>query len=238
MGIDAKGFAYGLERGLDYVFWTSLRTGHIKPVLKSALAKDREKIVVATGPTTVAYWGSALRSAVESKLEELGTDYIDVFHLFWLGRQTAWTEGTVEALVRAREEGKVRAIAISIHDRERAGRLAADSPLDLFMLRYNAAHPGAERDVFPHFKKPRPAVVAYTATAWKRLFKRPSGWTGPVMTAGDCYRFCLSSDHVDVVLGGVRSEKELDENLAALEKGALSSEEEGWMRAFGQAVHG
>ena len=53
-------------------------------------------------------------------------------------------------LVRLREEGKVRAIGISIHDRERAGKLAESSPLDLFMIRYNAAHPGAERDIFPH----------------------------------------------------------------------------------------
>jgi aryl-alcohol dehydrogenase-like predicted oxidoreductase len=237
MGIDAKGFEAGIERGLDYVFWTSFRTGHIKPVLRRALAKQRDKMVVATGPTAV-YWGSAVESAVDSKLRELETDYLDIFHLFWVGRGSAWTEGTVEALLRAKEQKKVRAIAISIHDRERAGKLAADSPLDLFMLRYNAAHPGAEHDVFPHFKSPRPAVVAYTATSWKRLLKKPSGWSGPVMTAGDCYRFCLTSPFVDVVLAGVKSEKELDENIAAIEKGPLDGEEDGWMRAFGKAVHG
>ena len=35
----------------------------------------------------------------------------------------------------------VRALAVSIHDRPRAGRLASDSPLDVLMIRYNAAHP-------------------------------------------------------------------------------------------------
>jgi len=68
------------------------------------------------------------------------------------------------------------------------------------MIRYNAAHPGAERDIFPHLAKRNPNVVAYTATRWRRLLSAPRGWTGPVMTAGDCYRFCLSSAHVDVVL--------------------------------------
>jgi hypothetical protein len=106
------------------------------------------------------------------------------------------------------------------------------------MIRYNAAHPGAERDVFPRLARRRPAVVAYTATSWRKLLKAPRGWTGPVMTAGDCYRFCLSSPHVDVVLTGPRDVRELRENLAALEQGPLSAEEARWMRDFGARVHG
>lgn len=107
-----------------------------------------------------------------------------------------------------------------------------------FMLRYNAAHPGAEREVFPHLEKRHPAVVAYTATSWRKLLKKPRGWDGAPMTAGDCYRFCLSSPHVDVVLTGPASEAQLDENLKALDAGALSPDEDAWMRRFGQAVHG
>ncbi|HEY0094936.1 MAG TPA: hypothetical protein VGB96_11445, partial [Archangium sp.] len=120
----------------------------------------------------------------------------------------------------------------------RAGKLAEDSPLDALMIRYNAAHPGAERDIFPHLDKRKPALVAYTATDWRRLLKRPRGWEGRVPTAGDCYRFCLSNPHVDVVLTGPASLAQLEENLAALERGPLSSEELEWMRRFGQAVHG
>ena len=37
------------------------------------------------------------------------------------------------------------------------------------MIRYNAAHPGAEQDVFPHLAARQPAVVAYTATSWRKL---------------------------------------------------------------------
>ena len=80
--------------------------------------------------------------------------------------------------------------------------------------------------------------MAYTATDWRKLLKRPAGWDGPVPTAGDCYRFCLSNPHVDVVLNGPASLAQLDENLAALEKGPLSSEELEWMRRFGKVVHG
>ncbi len=57
-------------------------------------------------------------------------------------------------------------------------------------------------------------------------------------TAGDCYRFCLTSPDVDVVLTGPRNVAELRDNLAALDKGPLSPEEMVFMRDFGRAVHG
>ncbi len=241
MGIDAPGFEHALDRGLDYVFWTHMRTGHIKPVLKKAFARDRERYVLATGPS-VGFFGMNVRSAAESVLRDLGTDYIDVLQLMWLGRASAWTDGTVDALLKLKEEGKIRTIGISIHDRPRAGEMAQSEPerLRMFMLRYNAAHPGAERDVFPHMTlgESKQAVVAYTATSWRKLLKKPRSWDAAPMTAGDCYRFCLSSPYVDVVLAGVKSARELDENLAVLEKGPLSPEEDAWMRAYGKAVHG
>jgi len=58
------------------------------------------------------------------------------------------------------------------------------------------------------------------------------------MNPGDCYRFCLSSPHVDLVLTGPRSQRELEENLAGLARGPLSADESEWMRRFGAAVHG
>jgi predicted aldo/keto reductase-like oxidoreductase len=57
-------------------------------------------------------------------------------------------------------------------------------------------------------------------------------------TAGDCYRFCLASPHVDVVLTGPRNVGELRENLAAVDRGPLSPAELEEMRVFGRAVHG
>jgi aryl-alcohol dehydrogenase-like predicted oxidoreductase len=171
-------------------------------------------------------------------LKELGTEYIDVFQLFWLGRMSALTPSTVDALVSLRESGKVRAIGVSIHNRKRAGRLAEDSPLDMLMIRYNAAHTGAEQDIFPYIAKPRPAIVAYTATRWGGLLKRPKGWDGPLMTASDCYRFCLSNPHVDLVLTGPKNRRQLQENISHFkENGPLSEQELRWIRNFGQIVH-
>ncbi|AKJ07521.1 putative aldo/keto reductase [Archangium gephyra] len=235
-GIDEAGLGAALERGLNYIFWTP-RQGRLTRVLREALKRDRERFVLCAGPSFGWFPGQVRRGA-ERALKVLGTDYLDLYQLYWLSRMSAWTEGTVEELQKLKQEGKVRALGVSIHDRPRAGKLAEDSPLDLLMIRYNAAHPGAERDIFPHLEKRKPALVAYTATDWRRLLKRPRGWEGRVPTAGDCYRFCLTNPHVDVVLTGPASLAQLDENLAALERGPLSSEELEWMRRFGQVVHG
>jgi aryl-alcohol dehydrogenase-like predicted oxidoreductase len=234
-GIDEQGIEEGLTR-CRYVFWNP-RASRMTAPLQRALKRDRAGYVVAGGPT-LAYFPGQLGKYVERARLILDTDYLDVLQLYWLGKMSRYSERMEEEMVRLREAGLVRGLGVSIHDRPRAGRLAEDSPLDLLMIRYNAAHPGAEQDVFPRLEKRRPAVVAYTATSWRKLLTAPRGWTGPVMTAGDCYRFCLSSPHVDVVLTGPKNVSELRENLKALEQGPLSEEEQRWMREYGRLVHG
>ena len=235
-GIEGGDLDWALEHGVNYVFWPPNARGMTDP-LKAALKRDRESILLASGPT-LGYFGGSVRRACERLLKKLDTDYLDVFQLFWLGRASAWRKSTMDALVSLRESGMIRAIGVSIHDRKRAGRLVEDSPLDMLMIRYNAAHPGAEHDIFPHLAKRRPAMVAYTATRWRGLLKRPKGWSGQVMTASDCYRFCLSNPHVDLVLTGPKNRRELEDNLRDLrEKGPLSEEETLWIRDFGRVVH-
>ncbi|HZW36813.1 MAG: aldo/keto reductase [Deltaproteobacteria bacterium] len=233
--LDEAGCREALDR-VQYVFWTPRMKG-LTVALRAALSRDRDRYVVSAGPL-LGYTAGAVRRAAVAALRSLGVDTLDVFQLYWLGKMSLLTGAVQEELVKLREEGKVRLLGVSIHDRPRAGKLAEDSILDLLMIRYNAAHPGAEQDIFPHLARRRTAIVAYTATAWRRLLRAPRGWKGRVPTAGDCYRFCLSSPHVNIALTGPRNVGELRENLAALEKGPLSPEEMHFMREFGRAVHG
>ena len=219
---------------MNYVFCTR---PVLFPAVRDAIRRDREKLVVATGPV-IGHFRFTIRRAAERLLRTLGTDYLDVFHLFWAGKLSSIGPRTLDEMARLKEEGKIRAIGISIHDRQRAARLVDDSPVDLFMLRYNAAHPGAEQEVFPHLERRRPAVVAYTATSWRKLLRPPKGWSGAPMTAGECYRFCLGSPDVDVVLTSPASRAELEANLADVTRGPLDAGRLDEVRAFGRAVHG
>jgi aryl-alcohol dehydrogenase-like predicted oxidoreductase len=234
-GIDEAGIEEGLER-CRYVFWNP-RAARMTAPLQRALKKDRAGYVVAGGPT-LTYFPGQLATYVERARLILDTDYLDVLQLYWLGKMSRFSKKMEEEMVRLREAGLVRGLGVSIHDRPRAGRLAEDSALDLLMIRYNAAHPGAEVDVFPHLARRRPAVIAYTATAWRRLLRAPRGWRERPATAAECYRFCLSSPGVDVVLCSPASRDQLREDLAAVTRGALDADEMDFMRRLGRAVHG
>jgi aryl-alcohol dehydrogenase-like predicted oxidoreductase len=235
-GIDEDAVRAAMDRGVNLFLWTMRAKGLANP-LREALKQRRETVAVV-GYATMGWFGWGVRRDAESLLRKLGTDYLDVYQLGWLGVASSWTSSTERELVHLRESGKVRSIGVSIHNRKRAGELARSAPLDQLMIRYNAAHPGAEQDLFPCIRDGKPSILAYTATDWRRLLKRPKGWTGEVMSAGDCYRFQLSSPQVDVALMGPSNREQLEENLNALDRGPLTPDEDQWMRAFGKAVHG
>jgi aryl-alcohol dehydrogenase-like predicted oxidoreductase len=173
--------------------------------------------------------------SVDRALRFMKTDYVDVLCLaWWNGPPPA---RIVDAALALRERGKVRHIMVSCHHRPTFERFIDDPRFDALMLRYNAAHPGAEREVFPHLAKRRAGVVSFTATRWGTLLDprfTPSGEETP--RASDCYRFALSNPHVDVCLSGPRNGTELDEALTAVERGPLSDAERAWMLRVGEHV--
>jgi aryl-alcohol dehydrogenase-like predicted oxidoreductase len=235
-GLDEAGVREAIDLGANYIFWNPLKK-QLNNVIRDVVAKDRDRFVLATGPM-LGYFGGSVRRAAERALKRSNGDYIDILQVFWAGKMSALTPSVVNELVQLRSEGKVRAIGVSIHDRKRAARLMAEGVLDFFMIRYNAAHPGAEVDIFPHLPEKKPFIAAYTATCWTKLLKAPKGWVGPAATAGDCFRFCLSNPNVDVVVSAPKTAEQMRENMQAIERGPLSDEEMTRMRALGVLVHG
>ena len=227
-----------LDEGVNYFFLYGFDRQMVR-VLRDVLRSNREKYVVATGAYNYIWWRQNIRRTLEKRLRQLGTDYIDVFHFLGVMKSREFPAQVLEELQSLREEGRVRAIAISTHDRKLAGELAARGALDVLMIRYNAAHRGAEQDIFPHLALSNPGVVSYTATRWRRLLQRPRGWPkdGRVPTPGLCYRFVLSNPHVHVCLNAPSNEKQLAENLAAVRQGPLDEEDMQFMREFGEGVH-
>jgi aryl-alcohol dehydrogenase-like predicted oxidoreductase len=235
-GLTAADLREAFDRGVNYLFWSPVKP-FLKQLVREVVAKDRDRFLLATGPA-LGYFPGSLRRSVESALRESRSDYLDVLQMFWAGVMSSLRPRMVDELVKLRDEGKVRAIGVAIHDRKRAAALAASGPLDFFMIRYNAAHPGAETDIFPRLPEKRPLIAAYTATSWGRLLRSPRGWKGPAATAADCYRFCLANPNVDVVVSAPKTTDQLRENLAGIEQGPLSDEELDRMRALGRVVHG
>jgi aryl-alcohol dehydrogenase-like predicted oxidoreductase len=227
-----------LDEGVNYLFAFGVDT-QMNRVIRGMTADQRDKVVIATGGYNWLVWHPPLRTSLENALRRLGTDRIDVFHYMGIMKPADLGPRVRDEIAALRGDPRVGAVAVSCHDRKLAGQLAADGDVDVLMIRYNAAHPGAERDIFPHVAAHGTGVVAYTATRWTFLLRRPKGWPDdrPAATAGQCYRFSLSDPHVHVVLTAPRSERELLENLAAVRQGPLPEDEMAFMREFGACVH-
>ena len=141
-----------------------------------------------------------------------------------------------------KEKGLVRFIGISSHNRKLLGALAGEGEFDVLHLRYNAAHRGAEIEIFPFLAKEtekRPGTVVFTATRWGQLLKpkkMPPGEKPP--TAADCYRFVLSNPAVDVCMSGAKTIEQMRENLAVLDGGPMTGAELERMRRIGDFVYG
>lgn len=243
-GIDSDDVLWAAEHGANYwVCGASYKK--VLPGIRQVLAQDRESQVVALLGYGICR--RQIRWSVESCLRSLKTDYLDVFKLGWLGRTSVYNRRIDDALQELKAEKKILAVGTSIHNRKRAGRLAENSGIDLFMIRYNAKHTGAETDIFPHLAKRRPAVVSYTALAWQQLIRPVRGiqmppWPGdterqvPPLTPELCYRFVLSSPCVHLALTGPASRLQLMKNFRAVAQGPLTPEELDWVREYGRQV--
>jgi aryl-alcohol dehydrogenase-like predicted oxidoreductase len=207
--------------------------------LRDLMASRREAFVLVTGAYNYLWRAQSVRKTFEKRLRQFKTDYIDAFLFLGVMKPAQFTPGVHEELLKLRNEGKVRAIGLSCHDRTFLGTLAASGAVNALMMRYNAAHRGAERDIFPHLAAHNPGVISYTATRWSYLLRRPRGWPkdGRVPTAGECYRFVLSEPRVHTVLTAPRNEREVRENIAAVRKGPLDEGDMRFMRDFGDVVH-
>ena len=121
----------------------------------------------------------------------------------------------------ARRDGLVRLLGLTTHQRTLAAQVARSGRLDLLMIRYNAAHRGAETAIFPVTDALGMPVIAYTALRWGALLRPtpddPPGFVVP--PAPDWYRFVLQSPSVTVALMAPHDRTELEEDLAVFEPG-------------------
>ena len=229
---------YALDHGVN-LFFSYGFDGQAIRALRDVFPARRREIVLVSGAYNLLWGHPDLRRTLEKRLRQFRTDCLDVFLFLGVMKPKQCPDDVIEELVRFREEGKVRAVGISTHDRKFAGTLATQGALNAFMIRYNAAHRGAETDIFPHVAMHNPGVISYTATRWGYLLRRPRGWPRerPVPTAKQCYRFVLSNPNVDVCLTAPMNLRQLQDNLQALEEGPLAADEMAFLREFGDVVH-
>ena len=169
---------HAIERGVNFLNWPGEADTPGGPDALSAaiaaLGSRRESVVVCVqfGARTAADAAEELRSI----LAILGTDYIDVLTFYYVERSAEWRAltapgGALTYCQAAKQDGIIRSLGVTSHQRSLAAEMARSGLLDSLMIRYNAAHRGAEREVFAVTDAIGMPVIAYTALRWGALLQ-------------------------------------------------------------------
>jgi len=234
-GVEAAAILAAVDRGCTYLYHGSRRAPGMQAAIRELVAAGRrDELVVVL--QSYSRWPWLLERGVTRELRALGLDHADVLLLGWYNDTPS--ARVLERVARLQEKGMFRHLAVSGHRRPAFVDFAADPRYSILHIRYNAAHPGAERDVFPHLSpEGRPGTVAYTATRWGSLLSARRMPPGEAPLRGrDAYRFVLSNPDFDVCMTGPKNAAQLEEALAALDEGPLSAQEMARVRRIGEFV--
>jgi len=224
-----------VDRGVNYLYWGALRTKKMGRGIRNVVRRKRDDLVIVAHTTTRR--PRTLSKVVQKSLGQLGVDHIDVLLLGWHNKRP--DARLIDHVSKLKHDGLIRFSALSGHDRHLFPELEKDKLVDIFHVRYNAAHRGAEREILDHLPEQEgPGVVSFTNTRWGSLLKpanMPPGESPP--SAADCYRFVLAHPKVHVAVCGPNSMEQLKEDLGALELGPMSEEELDRMRRIGDHVY-
>ena len=212
-----------LDRKINYWNWCGHEDGMSQAIRE--LGPRRSDIVLATQIGVYNWSCDEMRREVDRVLSALETDWLDVVTLYYVEREYEWNQivgedGALSALQDARRDGFIRAIGLTTHQRHLAAKWARTNLLDLLMVRYNAAHRGAETEIFPITDRVGLPVVCFTCLRWGALLQStandPAGFQIP--QAPDWYRFVLSNPSVGVAIMAPNDRKELLQNLSLLDE--------------------
>jgi aryl-alcohol dehydrogenase-like predicted oxidoreductase len=211
--------AVALDAGINFFdnAW-DYHDGHSEEVLGIALKGKREQAVMMTKVCTHGRGKDVAMKQLEESLRRLQTDHLDVWQIHEVIYENDpdlifATGGAAEALLLAKQQGKVRAIGFtghkdpSIHLR----MLAHNFPFDTVQMPLNcldATFRSFETNVLPEARKQGLAVLGM-----KSMGGSGEAIVGGAATASDALRYAMSLP-VATTISGVDSMEVLQQNLA------------------------
>jgi predicted aldo/keto reductase-like oxidoreductase len=210
---------FALAHGVNLLNWPG-RPNAFSQAVAELGPRRREVMVCVQFEARTA--GDAERE-LDGLLHELHCDYVDVLTFYYVEAQAEWDEiagpgGALAFCRQAQARGQVRMLGLTSHQRPLAAAIARTGLIDMLMIRYNAAHRGAESEIFPVSDALGMPVVTYTSLRWGALLQPtpedPPGFRPPPAPAW--YRFVLQNPFVAVALTAPCTRAELEEDLTVV----------------------
>jgi aryl-alcohol dehydrogenase-like predicted oxidoreductase len=203
-----------LDRGVNLLD-TAEAYGTESIVGKAIKALPRDKVVISTKktlpPSSVANPDQEVRRGLEESLRQLGTDYVDIYHLHGVEpKDYEYAKSRLMPVMRRlKEEGKIRFIGATeafVQDqRHQMFRESLKADLwDVVMVGFNLLNPSARRNVFAETRQR--GVGTLNMFAVRRALSQPERLKqliAELVKKGDIPKDAVDADNpLDFVLNG------------------------------------
>ena len=191
------------ELGMNY-FDTARGYTVSEERIGKALEDVRDEVILATksGKRTA----EELEKELETSLKNLRTDYIDVYQLHNITYQEQWDQvrapgGAMEAMNKAKEEGKIKHISVTSHNPDLSIDLVKSGLFETLMIPYNYLTPKPADKLLPTCQEHNVGTI----------IMKPFGG-GAFSNANTALKYVFNNPDTDLVIPGVLSIAEIDEN--------------------------
>lgn len=217
--IDAEGTRKLLhemaDKGINYID-TARGYTVSEEYLGYAMEGIRDKFVVAT--KSMARTKEAMAADIETSLRNLRTDHIELYQVHNPSMeqldQVTGKDGALEALMEAREAGKIGHIGLTCHSVQVFERALELEWVETIMFPYNIVENQGE-DLIRKCTEKNVGFIAMKPLAG-----------GAIEDASLALRYICANKNVTVVIPGMAEAGELDENIQACEDEKSLTEEE------------
>ena len=144
-GTNAAMVEEAVDRGVNYLYWGAIKTKKMADGIRNVIKTKREEMVIVV-PIRTSF-PKKIPKLVQNNLKILGIEYLDVLILPWYNKAPG--PRLIEQILKMKEAGLIKAVALSSHNRLLFPKLEKDKNIDIYHIRYNAVHRGAEREIFP-----------------------------------------------------------------------------------------
>ena len=215
---EAEVIKVAFEHGVNYVD-TARRYmgGRNEEIVGRALKGRRDKVYVATKTQPASKSKEAIFKDVETSLRALDTDYVDVIQLHNLsGKDRIFIPETREALVRLKEQGKVRFFGVTTHTNQAdvLNALVDDREkfFDTALVAYNFKSGSEVKDAIARAAGANIGIIAMKTQA--------GGYTtealGPISPHQAALKWALQDMHITTAIPGMRNMAELREDISVM----------------------
>ena len=181
-----------------------------------ALEGLRDRFVLAT--KSMAVTREAMAADVETSLQNLRTDYIDLYQIHNPSAENfekiIAPGGALEALMEAKAAGKIGHIGLTTHSAALLERAMEQDWVETLMFPYNIVETQATE------------LIARCGEKNIGFIDMKPLAGGAIEDATLALRFLMADDNVTVIIPGMAEPKELEQNLAAVEGASPLTPEE------------